>query len=129
MLVEDALEDDAAGAFGHAAVAEAGDEHFAGRVFPGVFFHLFVQCRQEVFLGGGQGPAEHQQAGVQEVDEVRQADAEVVAEAGGIGCMSDARQRAFYDAMVKSGIVPAGLDISRAYTTRFVCKGVGRDAP
>ncbi len=51
------------------------------------------------------------------------------AEAGGIGCMSDTHQRAFYDAMVEAGIVPAGLDISRAYTTRFVCKGVGREAP
>jgi NitT/TauT family transport system substrate-binding protein len=48
---------------------------------------------------------------------------------GGIGCMSDARQRAFYDAMVKAGVVPAGLDISRAYTTRFVCKGVGVTDP
>ncbi len=47
----------------------------------------------------------------------------------GIGCMSDERQHAFYDAMVAAGIVPAGLDISRAYTTRFVCKGVGLDQP
>ncbi len=50
------------------------------------------------------------------------------AEAGGIGCMSEDRQRAFYDAMVAAGVVPAGLDIGTAYTTRFVCKGVGRDA-
>ena len=51
------------------------------------------------------------------------------AESGGIGCMSAARQEAFYAAMVAAGIVPAGLDISVAYTTRFVCKGVGREAP
>jgi NitT/TauT family transport system substrate-binding protein len=49
------------------------------------------------------------------------------AEAGGIGCMSAARQEAFYAAMVEAGIVPAGLDISVAYTTRFVCRNVGRD--
>ena len=49
------------------------------------------------------------------------------AEAGGIGCMSAERQEAFYAAMVAAGIVPAGLDINAAYTTRFVCKGVGRD--
>ena len=48
---------------------------------------------------------------------------------GGIGCMTDARQQAFYDAMVAVGIVPAGLDISRAYTTRFVCKGPIAAAP
>jgi len=51
------------------------------------------------------------------------------AETGGIGCMSDDRQRAFYDAMVEAGIVPAGLDITRAYTTRFVCKGAGGATP
>ena len=45
------------------------------------------------------------------------------AETGGIGCMSEARQQAFYEAMVAAGVVPAGLDISEAYTTRFVCKG------
>ena len=41
--------------------------------------------------------------------------------------MTAARQAAFYAAMVEAGIVPAGLDISAAYTTRFVCKGVGRN--
>jgi NitT/TauT family transport system substrate-binding protein len=51
------------------------------------------------------------------------------AETGGIGCMSAARQEAFYAAMVEAGIVPGGLDINVAYTTRFVCKGVGRKAP
>jgi len=47
------------------------------------------------------------------------------AAAHGIGCMTDARQRAFYDAMVAAGVVAAGLDFTQAYTTRFVCKGVG----
>lgn len=47
----------------------------------------------------------------------------------GIGCMTDARQRSFYEAMAAAGVVPRGLDITRAYTTRFVCKGVGLDSP
>jgi len=51
------------------------------------------------------------------------------AAAHGIGCMTDARQEAFYAAMTAAGVVPAGLDIASAYTTRFVCKGVGSDAP
>lgn len=49
--------------------------------------------------------------------------------AHGIGCMTDARQNDFYEAMAASGIVPESLDIRRAYTTRFVCKGVGLDSP
>jgi NitT/TauT family transport system substrate-binding protein len=49
--------------------------------------------------------------------------------ARGIGCMTDARQRAFYAAMAAAGVVPEGLDISAAYTSRFVCKGVGLDTP
>jgi NitT/TauT family transport system substrate-binding protein len=51
------------------------------------------------------------------------------AAAHGIGCMTDARQQAFYAAMTAAGVVPAGLDIARAYTTRFVCKGVGAGTP
>jgi NitT/TauT family transport system substrate-binding protein len=51
------------------------------------------------------------------------------AAAHGIGCMTDARQRAFYAAMAAAGVVPEGLDISAAYTTRFVCNGVGLDTP
>lgn len=51
------------------------------------------------------------------------------AAAHGIGCMTDARQHDFYAAMTAAGIVPEGLDISRAYTTRFVCKDDGLDSP
>jgi NitT/TauT family transport system substrate-binding protein len=49
--------------------------------------------------------------------------------AHGIGCMTEARQRAFYAAMADAGVVPEGLDISAAYTTRFVCKDVALDRP
>ncbi|WP_041375818.1 ABC transporter substrate-binding protein [Polymorphum gilvum] len=43
----------------------------------------------------------------------------------GIGCMTDEKQSAFYDAMVKAGVVKEGIDITKVYTTEFVCKGVG----
>ncbi len=46
---------------------------------------------------------------------------------GGIGCMSDATIKDFYDKMVKANVVPAGLDLSKFYTTAFVCKKVGMD--
>jgi NitT/TauT family transport system substrate-binding protein len=45
----------------------------------------------------------------------------------GIGAMSDERVASFYDKMVKSGVIKAGLDVKQAYTTRFVNKGVGLD--
>lgn len=43
----------------------------------------------------------------------------------GIGAMSDARWRQFYDAMVTVGAYPAGLDLSKAYTLQFVNKRHG----
>ena len=46
---------------------------------------------------------------------------------GGIGCMTDARVKDFYDKMVKAGVIKAGLDYSKNYTTEFVCKKVGMD--
>ncbi len=49
------------------------------------------------------------------------------AEAKGIGCMSGDRYQRFYDSMVKAGVLDAGLDVGKAFTTRFVCKGVGLD--
>lgn len=45
----------------------------------------------------------------------------------GIGCMTDAHYKSFYDKMVKAGVVKAGLDISKSFTTQFVCKGVGKE--
>ncbi|MDR6291903.1 NitT/TauT family transport system substrate-binding protein [Inquilinus ginsengisoli] len=49
------------------------------------------------------------------------------AEAQGIGCMTAARYQGFYDKMVKAGVLEAGLDVGKAFTTQFVCKGVGLD--
>jgi len=43
----------------------------------------------------------------------------------GIGAMTDARVKHFYDQMVKAGVVKAGLDYNKAYTLQFVGKGVG----
>ena len=43
----------------------------------------------------------------------------------GIGAMTDARMKDFYDQMVKAGVVKAGLDYKKAYTQQFVDKGVG----
>ncbi|MBT9382989.1 ABC transporter substrate-binding protein [Pseudooceanicola sp. CBS1P-1] len=45
----------------------------------------------------------------------------------GIGAITDAREKDFYDKMVEGGVVKAGLDISKAYTKQFVDKGVGMD--
>lgn len=43
----------------------------------------------------------------------------------GINAMTDARQKSFYDKMVKAKVVDAGLDYKKAYTLQFVNKGVG----
>ena len=45
---------------------------------------------------------------------------------GGIGAMSDARWQGFYRSMVDVGVLPAGLDVGRAYTLDFVNKGIGK---
>lgn len=45
----------------------------------------------------------------------------------GIGCMTDARIKDFYDKMVAAGVVKADLDYKKIYTTEFVCKKVGMD--
>lgn len=43
----------------------------------------------------------------------------------GVGAMTDARMRSFYDRMVRADVLPADLPIEDAYTLRFVNKGVG----
>jgi NitT/TauT family transport system substrate-binding protein len=43
----------------------------------------------------------------------------------GIGAMTDARMKSFFDKMVEAGVVKPGLDYKRAYTLQFVDKGVG----
>ena len=45
----------------------------------------------------------------------------------GIGAMTDDRVKAFYDEMVKAGVVKPDLDYKKAYTLQFVDKGVGLD--
>jgi NitT/TauT family transport system substrate-binding protein len=45
----------------------------------------------------------------------------------GIGAMTDARMKGFFDTMVRAGVVKAGLDYKRSYTLQFVNKKVGLD--
>ena len=49
------------------------------------------------------------------------------AETMGIGAMTDARWRAFYESQVAVGVFKPGIDISKGYTTRFVNKRVGME--
>jgi NitT/TauT family transport system substrate-binding protein len=45
----------------------------------------------------------------------------------GIGAMTDARMKDFFDEMVRAGIVKPGLDYRKSYTLRFVDQKVGID--
>ena len=45
----------------------------------------------------------------------------------GIGAMSDARVKDFFDKMVRAGVLKPNLDYKRAYTLQFVNKGLGVD--
>ena len=45
----------------------------------------------------------------------------------GIGAMTDARMKSFFDKMVKAGLFKADLDYKKSYTLQFVNKGVGLD--
>lgn len=45
----------------------------------------------------------------------------------GIGAMSDERATSFFDKMVRAGVVRPDIDFHKAYTLRFVNKGVGLD--
>ena len=45
----------------------------------------------------------------------------------GIGAMTDARVRSFFDKMVRGGVVKPAVDYRRAYTLQFVNKKVGLD--
>jgi len=45
----------------------------------------------------------------------------------GIGAMTDAHWKSFFDKMVRVGVVKGGLDYKRAYTLQFVNKSVGVD--
>jgi NitT/TauT family transport system substrate-binding protein len=43
----------------------------------------------------------------------------------GIGAMSDAQMKSFFDKMVKAGVVARDLDYTKSYSLAFVNKGVG----
>jgi NitT/TauT family transport system substrate-binding protein len=45
----------------------------------------------------------------------------------GIGCMTDARYKSFFDTVAAIKVVDPSIDYKKAYTTKFVCKGVGLD--
>jgi len=49
------------------------------------------------------------------------------AERLGVGAMTDARVKSFFDKMVRAKVVPANLDVRKAYTLQFVNKGIGLD--
>jgi NitT/TauT family transport system substrate-binding protein len=43
----------------------------------------------------------------------------------GIGAMTDARIKSFFDKMARADVVPADLPFQKGYTLQFVDKGVG----
>jgi NitT/TauT family transport system substrate-binding protein len=45
----------------------------------------------------------------------------------GIGAMTDARAASFFDKMLRAGVVRPDVDFRKAYTLRFINKGVGLD--
>jgi len=44
---------------------------------------------------------------------------------GGIGAMTDARMKSFFDKMAAAGVVKGAIDYKKAYSLQFVNKGVG----
>jgi len=45
----------------------------------------------------------------------------------GVGAMTDARMKSFYDKMVRAGVIKASIALNKAYTLQFVNKKVGLD--
>ncbi|MGD9658919.1 MAG: ABC transporter substrate-binding protein [Methylocystis sp.] len=45
----------------------------------------------------------------------------------GVGVITDARMKSFFDKMAKAGVIPADLDYKRGYTLRFIGKKVGME--
>jgi NitT/TauT family transport system substrate-binding protein len=43
----------------------------------------------------------------------------------GIGAMTDARMKDFFDKMVRAGVAKPGLDYRKSYTLQFIDKMVG----
>ena len=44
----------------------------------------------------------------------------------GVGAMSAARWKGFYEQMADVDVLPKGLDFAKAYTLEFVNKGIGK---
>jgi NitT/TauT family transport system substrate-binding protein len=49
------------------------------------------------------------------------------AQALGVGAMTDARMRSFYEKMLRAGVVKSSLDLGKGYTLQFVNRKVGLD--
>jgi NitT/TauT family transport system substrate-binding protein len=49
------------------------------------------------------------------------------AQTRGIGVMTDARVKSFYNKIVAAGVVAAGLDYRKSFTLKFIGHGVGLD--
>ncbi len=45
----------------------------------------------------------------------------------GIGAMTDARMKSFFERMLRAGVVKASVDYRKSYSLQFVNKGVGND--
>jgi len=45
----------------------------------------------------------------------------------GIGAMTDARMKDFFDKMLRAGVVKLGFDYRKSYTLQFIDKKVGLD--
>jgi len=45
----------------------------------------------------------------------------------GVGAMTDARMRSFYEKIVRAGVVKPSIDVNKAYTLQFVNRKVGLD--
>jgi NitT/TauT family transport system substrate-binding protein len=45
----------------------------------------------------------------------------------GVGVITDARMKSFFDKMAKASVVPADIDYTRGYTLRFIGKKVGME--
>ena len=45
----------------------------------------------------------------------------------GVGVITDARMKSFFDKMAKAGVVPADIDYTRGYTLRFIGRKVGME--
>ncbi len=48
-----------------------------------------------------------------------------IAREKGMGCMTEERVRSFFERMVAAGVTDGDIDPTRAFTSQFVCQGVG----